>query len=102
MVFDYTIAVDSLGRSTLIPSEWLDSGDPPRSKSVGQVGPQNPVKPSYYGSPDPLEYSFKHNLGFVESNVVKYVTRWKQKGGVIDLKKARECLDRLIKWEESK
>lgn len=35
-------------------------------------------------------------LGFFDGNVVKYVARHKQKGGVEDLKKARHYLDKLI------
>jgi hypothetical protein len=30
---------------------------------------------------------------------VKYVTRWRQKGGVEDLRKARHYLDKLIELE---
>ncbi len=36
------------------------------------------------------------NLGFFSGNVVKYVARHKEKGGVEDLKKARHYLDKLI------
>ena len=44
----------------------------------------------------PIEYIMGNNLGFCEGNVVKYVSRWKSKGGVQDLKKARQYLDFLI------
>ena len=44
----------------------------------------------------PVEYIQKNNLGFLEGCVVKYVSRWKAKNGVEDLKKARHCLDMLI------
>jgi len=49
----------------------------------------------------PVEYIFANNLGFAEGNVVKYVTRWKSKGGVGDLKKARHYLDLLIESIEN-
>lgn len=77
----------------------VDSGTPPRASSVAPV---DPVKPKYYPHPDPFTYAFAHDLGPVETNVVKYVTRWKQKGGITDLKKARECLNRLINHETNK
>jgi hypothetical protein len=48
----------------------------------------------------PTEYIIKNNLPFCEGNVIKYVTRWKDKGGVEDLKKARHYLDLLIENEE--
>ena len=50
----------------------------------------------------PVEYAYANNLGFIEANVVKYVTRWRTKNGVDDLKKARHYLDLLISFEESK
>jgi hypothetical protein len=37
-----------------------------------------------------------NDLGFIEGNVVKYVTRWKHKGGLQDLEKAQHYLDFLI------
>lgn len=49
----------------------------------------------------PTEYIIKNNLNFCEGNVIKYVTRWKDKGGVDDLRKARHYLDMMIE-EHSK
>ena len=40
------------------------------------------------------------DLGFHAGNVVKYVARYKLKGGVEDLKKAAWYLNRLIELEE--
>jgi hypothetical protein len=39
-------------------------------------------------------------LGFFDGNVVKYVSRWRSKGGVADLRKARHYLDKLIEMSE--
>jgi hypothetical protein len=36
-------------------------------------------------------------IGYLRGNVMKYLWRYKEKGGVDDLKKARWYLDRLIK-----
>ena len=47
----------------------------------------------------PVEYIHANGLGFCEGNIVKYVSRWKDKGGVKDLKKARHYLDILIQLE---
>jgi len=44
----------------------------------------------------PIEYIEANGLNFCEGNVVKYVTRYKQKGGVNDLKKAEYYIKRLI------
>lgn len=48
----------------------------------------------------PIEYILANDLGFLEGNVVKYVSRYKLKNGVEDLKKAKHCLEMLIKKEE--
>lgn len=49
----------------------------------------------------PTEYIVKNKLNFIEGNVIKYVTRYKLKGGLEDLKKARHYIDILIELEES-
>jgi hypothetical protein len=50
----------------------------------------------------PLEFIVANNLDFPSGNVVKYVVRYKLKGGLEDLKKARHYLDLLIELEEKK
>jgi hypothetical protein len=35
----------------------------------------------------PIEYILANDLPFIEGNIIKYTTRWKQKGGVEDIKK---------------
>ena len=47
----------------------------------------------------PWDYVAANGLGFFEGNVVKYVTRWRDKGGVEDLRKARHYIDKLIELE---
>ena len=49
----------------------------------------------------PVEYIYKNNLGFLEENVIKYVTRHKSKNGAEDLKKARHYIDMLLAMEYS-
>lgn len=44
----------------------------------------------------PIEYILKNELGFCEGNVVKYVTRWKDKNGIDDLLKAKHYIEFLI------
>ena len=48
----------------------------------------------------PVEYCMANNIPFMEGCVIKYCTRWRDKGGVEDLRKARHFLDMLIEWEE--
>ena len=78
-------------------------------------------QPVIYRTSDPVEHPAHYTGGKVEcidaieaattglegieavctANVIKYVWRWKWKGGVEDLKKARWYLDKLIKTMES-
>lgn len=44
----------------------------------------------------PWDYIASNNLGYLEGNIVKYVSRWKDKGGVQDLEKAMHYLQKLI------
>lgn len=48
----------------------------------------------------PFDYITKNGIGFAEGCVIKYVSRWRAKGGVEDLKKARHFLDLLIEAEK--
>jgi len=49
----------------------------------------------------PIEYIMGNNLGFCEGNVVKYITRWRDKGGVKDLEKIKQYVDFLIEQENT-
>jgi hypothetical protein len=44
----------------------------------------------------PWDYIAANDIGYFEGNIIKYISRWKDKGGVDDLKKARHYLDKLI------
>lgn len=41
-------------------------------------------------------------LGYLDGNAVKYLSRWRHKNGLEDLKKARHYIDKLIEVEEAK
>jgi len=47
----------------------------------------------------PIEYIHANNIPFAEGSVIKYVTRWRDKNGVADLKKAIHFLELLIELE---
>ena len=50
----------------------------------------------------PWDFIIANDLGFLEANVVKYVTRYKAKNGIKDLEKARHYLDKLIEVETAR
>ena len=47
----------------------------------------------------PVQYIHANRIGFFEGNVIKYVTRWRDKGGVADLRKAQHYIELLIELE---
>ena len=48
----------------------------------------------------PIEFIHKNNLSFIQGNIIKYVCRYKSKGGIEDLQKAKHYIDLLIELEE--
>ncbi len=50
----------------------------------------------------PWDYITSNDLGFLEGNAVKYLSRFRQKNGIEDLKKARHYIDKLIEVETEK
>ena len=48
----------------------------------------------------PTEFIHKNNLSFIQGNIIKYVCRYKSKGGIQDLNKAKHYIDLLIEFEE--
>lgn len=49
---------------------------------------------------EPIQYIEANKLPFHEGSIVKYISRWRVKGGVNDLKKALFYINRLIELEE--
>jgi hypothetical protein len=50
----------------------------------------------------PVDFIIKNNIGFVEGNVIKYILRFKEKGGVLDLEKAKHYIELLIDSSKGK
>lgn len=50
----------------------------------------------------PMEYSMANGLDACQHTAIKYITRFRDKGGIQDLNKAKHCIDLLIAFEESK
>lgn len=47
----------------------------------------------------PMEYSMANKLDPCQHTIIKYVTRFRDKGGVVDLEKAKHVIDLLIEFE---
>lgn len=76
--------------------------DPSKSTTEQGLNPASPLTTQIGGNHykdmpiQPIEYIIANNIPFAEGNVIKYVSRWRKKGGVADLKKARHMLDVII------
>ncbi len=44
----------------------------------------------------PIEFILANNIPHCEACIIKYVTRWRNKNGIEDLRKARHYIDILI------
>lgn len=55
-----------------------------------------------YGDFQPWDAVIAWNLGYLEGTALKYIARWRDKGGVEDIKKAIHFLQKLVEVEESK
>jgi hypothetical protein len=44
----------------------------------------------------PWDYVVANNIGYLEGSAIKYITRWKDKNGIDDIRKAIHFLEKLI------
>lgn len=74
---------------------WNTSPDTPSARPADQVGG------THYSDKkiQPIEYITANNLGYHVGNIIKYITRYKDKNGLEDLKKCKWYLEDLIKTE---
>ena len=49
----------------------------------------------------PWDYIIANKMGYLEGNIIKYVSRYKDKNGIEDLVKAAHYLDKLIEVTRS-
>ena len=56
------------------------------------------INPPHYrtGGIETYDYIASKSMSYAQGNIIKYVTRYKLKGGLDDLLKARWFLDKLI------
>jgi hypothetical protein len=49
----------------------------------------------------PAEFSYYNNIPYLEATAIKYLCRWRDKGGIQDLEKAKHFIDLLIEFENA-
>lgn len=75
-----------------LPSPSVEVELPAPSPKDTQVGGDHYKKLKI----QPIEYILANDIPFPEGCVIKYVTRWRDKGGISDLEKAKHFLELLI------
>ena len=60
------------------------------------------INPAHYkqGKIEVIDFIIDQKMDYLTANVQKYISRWRFKDGLCDLKKARWFLDKLIEQEE--
>ena len=48
---------------------------------------------------EPIRYIMENNLGYCEGNVIKYVTRHREKGGAQDIRRAIQYLNFILQHQ---
>ena len=81
-----------LGKAAEEIEEGMTDANKPSGRQVGGNHYKNyPIQP--------VEYALANKLNYAQSNVVKYVTRYKDKNGKEDLLKAIHYLELLVELE---
>ena len=64
-------------------------------KELQEIKKDN-IIPTYYhqGNYDVIQFCNDNDIDFTTGNIIKYITRYKYKNGIEDLKKAKECIRR--------
>ena len=60
------------------------------------------LNPNHYkqGKIEVIDFILDQKMDYLTATITKYISRWRFKDGVCDLKKARWFLDKLIEQEE--
>jgi len=78
--------------------EQLRNMDIPSLANANQVGGEHYKNKAI----QPWDYIVSNNLGYLEGCVVKYVSRYKEKGGMQDLQKAAHYLQKLMEVQSER
>ena len=78
--------------------EQLRNIDIPSLANANQVGGEHYRNKAI----QPWDYIVSNNLGYLEGCVVKYVSRYKEKGGMQDLEKAAHYLQKLMEIQSER
>ena len=94
---DYGLGAKAFAHAPKFLNETLNAPEP-TSAMDNQIGGDH-----YKSMPiQPMEFSMANQLDACQHTVIKYVTRFRVKGGVEDLRKAQHVIDMLIEFEQKR
>ena len=100
---DEFVGNDSVGCLWTFSNDIIESGslvlDPPRTVPDGALSVQEGGTHYKDRKIQPIEYILANGLGYIEGNVVKYITRHKSKNGAEDIRKAIHYCQLLLESE---
>jgi len=92
-VLEEQLELDGLNSAT--PAQW-DAAARTQLNPPSALGKQEGGKHYKELKIQPIEYIQANKLGYEQGNVIKYITRYADKGGVEDLLKAIHYIELLI------
>lgn len=80
---------------------WNDKFPPLNLNNLGPSWDQQVAGGHYKTQPiQPMAYSMANGLDALQHTIIKYVSRFREKGGLQDLDKAIHCINMLKEWEQ--
>jgi hypothetical protein len=105
---DYTLTSGTrqFGCTAVVPEISVDglAEDTAKRNTIASRANARQVDGDHYKKRgiQPWDYIAANCLDWFTGEIVKYITRWRDKGGVKDLEKARHVLDKYIETEKEK
>jgi hypothetical protein len=101
-------AVEASNKRTELSAEHNTKWMPITSDDNEELMPFQPdnikekINPSHYtqGKIEVIDFILDQKMDYMTATITKYISRWRFKDGVCDLKKAQWFLDKLIEQEE--
>lgn len=96
--WDYEPGVPATVAQIFNPDGTTKRGYPHVTNPRRQVGGNHYLR---HGNMQPFDIIDEYELNFYEGTALKYLLRWREKGGVEDLEKAKHFIEILIQKERS-
>ena len=80
------------------PDEWDALRRAPEQRALDRQVAGNNYKKFKI---QPAEFCYVNDIPYLEATAIKYLCRWKDKGGIQDLEKAKHFIDLLIEFQNA-